>query len=383
MQSSSTASAPAEDQVFPRLPKPLAAPIFTVSNWDAQQEPLGMTRLRSGESFLQGVSRVEEQMNVNVATQAASSAAGFVSNVNVATQAASSAAGFVSRVVSKGCNSFLPGMRVADDQVGIILHNGTVRLRPAGAYRGIMLNPWKVHGAVIPILRQAGVEFDPLQEAAKLNRRLDALKLGQAYRQIVLQSHQIGVFEDHASSARLASTGTYVYAPETSLRGAIDLNRLRPVVVQRETEDTVAANSSASTPTTRVNQHGRTVPTYQGHGTTVETTKRFIPAGYTTQIAGITIARPEKGFVVLHKDASNNISMTEGICVASGSQDFLRRAKNDHSTGIPRTMDDLEIEFGDLNHSAKSTPMLELKSKDNLDALCRAQIKWKQNRPDI
>jgi regulator of protease activity HflC (stomatin/prohibitin superfamily) len=366
MQSSSTASAPAEDQVFPRLPKPLAAPIFTVSNWDAQQEPLGMTRLRSGESFLQGVARVEEQMNANVATQAASSAAGFVS-----------------RVVSKGCNSFLPGMRVADDQVGIILHNGNVRLRPGGAYRGTMLNPWKLHGAVIPILRQAGVEFDPLQEAAKLNRRLDALKLGQAYRQIVLQSHQIGVFEDHASSARLASTGTYVYAPETSLRGVINLNRLRPVVVQRETEDTVAANSSASTPTTRVNQHGRTVPTYQGHGTTVETTKRFIPAGYTTQIAGITIARPEKGFVVLHKDASNNISMTEGICVASGSQDFLRRAKNDQSTGIPRTMDDLEIEFGDLNHYAKSTPMLELKSKDNLDALCRAQIKWKQNRPDI
>lgn len=74
------------------------------------------------------------------------------------------------------------------------------------------------------------------------------------------------------------------------------------------------------------------------------------------------------------------ISMTEGICVASGNEDFVRA-----TAGTSRTasIDELVIEFGDLNHYAKSTPMLELKSKDNLDALCRAQIKWKQFRPDI
>ena len=46
-------------------------------------------------------------------------------------------------------------------------------------------------------------------------------------------------------------------------------------------------------------------------------------------------------------------------------------------------INDLEIEFGDLNHYAKSTPLLELKSRDNIDALCRIQIKWQQVRPDI
>lgn len=151
----------------------------------------------------------------------------------------------------------------------------------------------------------------------------------------------------------------------TELRGVIDLNCMTPIIVERETEDTAAVNTVGGS--TRVDQHGRTVPTHQGHGTTILATKRYLPSGYMTTVAGITIARPEKGFVVLHKDSHNRISMTEGICIASGKEDFVRRTKNEARS---LTMDDLEVEFGDLNHYAKSTPMLELKSKDNIDALC-------------
>ena len=268
-------------------------------------------------------------------------------------------------------------MRVADDQIGIILKNGQVRLRPPGAYRFTSLNPWKSYGAVIPVSRHAGIEFDPLKVAATKNKTVAKLQLGQSYRQIVLQKQQIGVFEDQTTT-RLANEGTYVYCSETEMRGVIDLNNMKPIIVERETEDTATATMGASD--VRVNQHGRTVAQHQGHGTTIETTKRYIPAGYTSSIAGIHVARPEKGFVVLHKDSNNNISMTEGICVASGNEDFVRCTTSDTTiTGI----NELVIEFGDLSHYAKSTPMLELKSKDNLDALCRAQIKWKQTRPDI
>ena len=159
------------------------------------------------------------------------------------------------------------------------------------------------------------------------------------------------------------------------MRGVIDLSSLEPVLVERETEDTVAATGGG----TRIDHHGRQTTANQGHGTTIATTKRYIPAGYTTRVAGITIARPEKGFVVMHKDANNRISMTESICMCTGVEDFVRHSAGDAS----RASTNLEIEFGDLNHYAKSTPMLELKSKDNLDALCRAQIKWHQFRPDI
>jgi len=338
-------SVPTENDVFD-LPSALSAPIFKIDDWDAENEPIGMTRLRSGESFLDGAARIANRLGSQ-------------------------------SVVAPTSQSILPGMRVADDQVGVILQNGSVQLRPPGAYVTTAINPWKVTGAVVAVSRQAGVEFDPLHVASMSNKRLATL--GKSYRQIVLQAHQVGVFEDQ-TSMHLASMGTYVYCSETSMRGVIDFNRMSPVVVERETEDTVAANSSGDK---RVDQHGRRVPAQQGHGTTVETTKRFIPAGYTTTVAGITIARPEKGFVAMHKNAQNAISMTEGICVASGNEDFVRRAKNDELKGNTTSIDDLEIEFGDMNHYAKSTPMLELKSKDNLDALCRAQIKWRQVRPDI
>ena len=338
----STPSAPAEDDVLVPLPAPLKAPIFNVGDWDIDNEPLEITRLRTGESFLDGVKRIAER----------------VGGINP---------------VSLGCNSAFPGMRVAEDQVGVILKNGQVTLRPAGAYRTTVLNPWKMNGAVIPISRTAGVEFDPLQEAGKKNRRLQNLDLGQSYRQIYLQAQQVGVFEDQTET-RLAAQGTYVYSSDAEMRGVIDLNSMTPVIVKRETEDTAAAVSSSSY---RVDQHGRQAANRQAHGTSVMTIERSIPSGYTQSVAGITIARPEKGFVCMHKSGTNVISMTEGICMASGHEDFVRTAK-DNDMGVS-----LEIEFGDLNHYAKSTPVLELKSKDNIDALCRAQIKWKQARPDI
>jgi len=343
-------SAPGESEVF-HLPKPNPAPIFKVEEWDQDNEPVGMTRLRGGESFLDGAKRVADRIGGG-------------------------------DLISKGCQTSLPGMRVSEDQIGVILNNGELRLRPPGSYRSTYLNPWKVDGAVFPVSHVAGVEFDPLEEAGRRNPRIAKLQLGQTYRQLVLQAQQVGFFEDQ-SSTFMVSKGTYVYSSDTCMRGVLDLNRMDPVVVERETEDTVAAASSGGANTTRVDHHGRTVPAQQGHGTTVKTTKRFIPAGYTATIAGITIARPEKGFVALHKDAHNRISMTESICVASGNEMFVRRAKNDNLRSTTTTNDDLEIEFGDLNHYAKSTPMLELKSKDNLDALCRAQIKWKQVRPDL
>jgi regulator of protease activity HflC (stomatin/prohibitin superfamily) len=331
------------------LPPPLDAPVFKVNKWDTAHEPAGITQLRNGESFLQGVERVSAK----------------VGGPNV---------------VAPVCHSLLPGMKVATDQVGVILKNGDVRLRATGAYPHTAFNPWVQKGAVIPIARVPGVEFDPLMEASRANRRLAKKQLGQSYRQVVLQPQQVGVFEDHGSII-LASQGIYVYSPNTVLRGVIDLSRMIPIMVERETEDTVAANRNIDI---KINQHGRPVPDQQGHGTLVNTTKRFIPSGYKAEVAGIRVARPEKGFVALHKDASNNISMTQGICVATGSEDFVRRAKFDDNVNNRRaTLDDLEIEFGDLNNYAKSTPVLELKSKDNIDALCRVQIRWRQFRPDI
>jgi len=310
-----------------------------------EAEPLSTTRLNSGESFLDGVKRLSERMGLKPP-------------------------------VSKGCKTIWPGMRVAEDQIGIVIESGQVRFRPAGAYRSIAFNPCKSREAVVPIGRHAGVEFDPVKQAAQRDVAIRSLDLGQSYRQVVLQPQQVGILEDQTNTL-MTTAGTYVYAAETALRGVIDLNFMIPVMVQRETEDTAA---SVKVGGTRVDQHGRTVPLNQGHGTSIQTTKRWLPSGYTATVAGITIARPAKGFVVLHKDYKNRISMTEGICIASGKDDFVRRGKTETQA---RVMDDLVVEFGDLNHYAASTPMLELKSRNNMDALCRAQIKWKQIRPDI
>ena len=101
----STPTAPAESDVFEQLPPALEAPIFNVDDWDIDNEPLEITRLRTGESFLDGVKRIAERV------------------------------GGEHNPVSSGCNSALPGMRVAEDQVGVILKNGQVTLRPPGAYR--------------------------------------------------------------------------------------------------------------------------------------------------------------------------------------------------------------------------------------------------------
>ncbi len=268
-------------------------------------------------------------------------------------------------------------MRVAEDQIGIVIESGQVRFRPAGAYRSIAFNPCKSCEAVVPINRHAGVEFDPVKQAAQRDVEIRSLDLGQSYRQIVLQPQQVGILEDQKNTL-MATAGTYVYAAETALRGVIDLNNMSPVMVQRETEDTTAVVKGGGG--TRVDQHGFIVPLNQGHGTSIQTTKRWLPSGSTATVAGITIARPAKGFVVLHKDYKNRISMTESICIASGRDDFVRRAKTETQALV---MDDLVVEFGDLNHYAASTPMLELKSRNSMDALCRAQIKWKQVRPDI
>lgn len=338
------ASAPMEHEIGVEIQDPIQAPLFSVPEWNDEDEPLGMTRLRSGEGFLDGVKRLAQQNGDNP--------------------------------VATGKNSMLPGMRIAQDQIGVILQNGQVKIRPPGAYVTTALNPWKQDGAVIPISRLAGVEFDPIKEASDRNISFRRLDLGQTYRQIILQPQMVGIFEDQTET-RLVSNGTYVYAADTELRGVIDLNHMNPVMVERETEDTAAASNNTGT---RVDQHGRVVPGNQGHGTTVKTTKRYLPSGYFQSVAGITIARPEKGFVVLHKDELNRIGMTEGICIAQGKEDFVRIAKQESQS---LRIEDLVIEFGDLNHYAKSTPMLELKSRDNVDALCRVQIKWKQFRPDI
>lgn len=311
------ATAPSEEEITESMPQPLEAPVFHIDEWNEEHEPQGLTRLKSGESFLHGVKRI------------ATRTPGFKPE---------------DCPVSKGCNSLLPGMRVSQDQVGIILKNGLVQLRPPGAYRFVALNPWKRIGAVVPINRQAGVEFDPLKEAASRNRFLRKFlsDLGQSYRQVVLQPQQVAVFENQRSTF-MVSNGTYVYEPETCLRGVVDLNSMDPIIVERETEDTAASNA---TPDLRYDQHGRAVPANQGHGTTVLSTKRYIPSGYTKTVAGICFARPEKGFVVLHKSASNQISMTEGICVAAGKEDFVRRARHESST---LSMHDLVVEFGDMN----------------------------------
>lgn len=332
------ASAPTENDLQIELPEPIQAPNFSITEWNEENEPLGMTRLRSGETFLMGIGRVAARIQED-------------------------------SPVSKGCNTILPGMRVAQDQIGLMIKNGQLAIRSPGAYRTTAFNPWKKDGPVFPISRVAGVEFDPIKEAAKRNRSFRNLDLGQTYRQLILQPHMVGILEDQTQTY-LVSRGTYVYSSETELRGVIDLNNMSPVMVERETEDTAAASSDGAT---RYDQHGRIVPANQGHGTTVQTTKRYIPSGYFATVAGVTIARPEKGFVVLHKDEHNRIAMTESICIASGKEDFVRSSVGDALT----------MEFGDLNHYAKSTPMLELKSKDNIDALCRVQIKWRQFRPDI
>ena len=61
--------------------------------------------------------------------------------------------------------------------------------------------------------------------------------------------------------------------------------------------------------------------------------------------------------------------MTESICIASGKDDFVRRAKTETQALV---MDDIVVKFDDLNHYAASTTMLELKSRNNIDALPRS-----------
>lgn len=79
-------SAPSEEELVAELPAPRAAPTFSIDAWNNDNEPSGMTKLRNGESFAQGVQRVAEKLGDTSA-------------------------------VSKGCDSMLPGMRVAGDQV--------------------------------------------------------------------------------------------------------------------------------------------------------------------------------------------------------------------------------------------------------------------------
>ena len=61
--------------------------------------------------------------------------------------------------------------------------------------------------------------------------------------------------------------------------------------------------------------------------------------------------------------------MTESICIASGKDDFVCRAKTETQALV---MDDIVVKFDDLNHYAASTTMLELKSRNNIDALPRS-----------
>lgn len=80
-------SAPsAPDEAVLELPPPRSAPTFAVDKWDVNDEPSGMTKLLSGESFVQGVRRVAEKINDT-------------------------------DVVSKGCSTIFPGMKVSGDQV--------------------------------------------------------------------------------------------------------------------------------------------------------------------------------------------------------------------------------------------------------------------------
>ena len=56
------ASAPNEEELLDQLPEPLVAPTFHIEEWDPENEPLGITRLCSGETFLDGVRRIASRM---------------------------------------------------------------------------------------------------------------------------------------------------------------------------------------------------------------------------------------------------------------------------------------------------------------------------------
>ena len=137
-----------EDDLF-ELPAPLTAPSFQVEEWNDDDEPLGITRLRGGETFFDGVDRIVKRIGGGGASPVLP--------------------------MSRTC---LPGMRVAEGQIGVMLVNGGVRMCQPGSYPSVRLNPWKTYGAVIPIRRDAGIEFDPLREASARNRRLARLQLG-------------------------------------------------------------------------------------------------------------------------------------------------------------------------------------------------------------
>ena len=185
------ASAPSEDNLF-ELPAPLKAPTFTVEEWNDEDEPLGITRLRGGETFFDGVERIVKRVG-----------------------------GGGPSPVLPTARTCLPGMRVAEGQIGVLLVNGGVRMVKPGSYPTVKLNPWKTYGAVIPIHRNAGVEFDPLRVASANNGRLGRLQLGNHYRQIVLQAQQVGVFEDQ-DNTKLATGATLVYSPGVDMRRLID-----------------------------------------------------------------------------------------------------------------------------------------------------------------
>ena len=99
---------------------------------------------------------------------------------------------------------------------------------------------------------------------------------------------------------------------------------MTPVIVLRETEDTATSATVVVQVHSLINMDVFVVPANRGNGTTIHISKRWLPSGYTATEVGISIARPEKSFVVLHKDAMNRIRIIEGVCIPKGKEDFVR-----------------------------------------------------------
>jgi|GEM_PF-1407578 len=300
-------------------------------------EPVSITKLAGrGENFLAAVSRVSNRMGDHEAVGTSSS-------------------------------TWLPGMKVSQDQVGIQLKNGRVRFLGAGAYLTTLVQPLKKSLEVVPVERNDGVEFNPLARAVGAADG-QATIYGDSYRQLIVAPHQIAVFHEDGETTLREGGSTYVYGPGTQLRGVISMNKLATQIeVMRETEDTTdiirQEVRDQRVAQQRGGQHG-------DHGSQIQTQQRKIVAGTAQKVGGIEFVRPSPGFVSLIRTNGNDaITTSTGLMAAVNGAEFVK------CNGV--------IEFGDLNDYAKSSPKWTFQSKDKYNVDVRAQIKWRQIKPEI
>ncbi|MEC8010182.1 MAG: SPFH domain-containing protein [Pseudomonadota bacterium] len=316
-----------------------------IDRWpeNVNEEPASMTRLNDGESFFTGVSRVADRIGEADCVQSP----------------------------SKGPSKYVPGMDVKQGQVGIITDKGSIQYRKPGHYATTGVKPWKKEIGVVNIRYDDGKEFNPIRSALNQNPNLGRENLSDHFRQVVVANHQLAVFQTQGIGTHVRrGPATYVYGPATELRGTVDRNNLaNKVNVKRQTEDTTSASRSTQIET---NQYGQRVATQRAHGTDIQVQDKDLLAGSYEEVGGVTFASPASGFnwIVQNKSFADGFFTGNGLMIGRDGTTFPKNAEG-------------QIKFADLGQYSRSTPLMEFKSKNNYNVICRAMLTWTQTQPEL